>query len=63
MRYAKEQRVDVIVIGHNEEQKQNIRIGKQNNQNFVSIPFCLFIKITEDVSSMPISMEQGWEVG
>lgn len=63
VRYAKKHQVDVIVIGHNEDQKQNICIGKQNNQNFVSIPFCLFIKITEDVSSMPISMEQGWEVG
>lgn len=31
VRYAKEQRVDVIVIGHNEDQKQNICIGKQNN--------------------------------
>ena len=45
VRYAKEQRVDVIVIGHNEDQKQNICIGRQNNQNFVSIPFCRFLDI------------------
>ena len=51
VRYAKEQRVDVIVIGHNEDQKQNICIGKQNNQNFVSIPFCLFIKILRNTAA------------
>lgn len=51
VRYAKEQRVDVIVIGHNEDQKQNICIGKQNNQNFVSIPFCQFIKILRNTAA------------
>ena len=34
---AKKRQVEGIVIGHNEDQKQNIRIGKQNNQNFVSM--------------------------
>lgn len=51
VRYAKKHQVDVIVIGHNEDQKQNIRIGKQNNQNFVSIPFCLFIKILRNTAA------------
>ena len=31
--------IDNIVIGHNKEWKQNIRLGKNTNQNFVSIPF------------------------
>lgn len=45
VRYAKRQQVEVIVAGHNEDQKQNICIGRQNNQNFVSIPFCWFLDI------------------
>ena len=45
VRYAKQQQVEVIVAGHNEDQKQNICIGRQNNQNFVSIPFCRFLDI------------------
>lgn len=35
----KENRVDIFVIGYNKGQKQNINIGKRNNQNFVQIPF------------------------
>ena len=45
VRYAKKQQVEVIVAGHNEDQKQKICIGGQNNQNFVSIPFCRFLDI------------------
>lgn len=45
VRYAKRQQVEVIVAGHNEDQKQNICIGTRNNQNFVSIPFCRFLDI------------------
>ena len=39
VRYAKAHRVEVIVIGYNPLQKQEISMGKQNNQSFVSIPF------------------------
>lgn len=31
--------IDNIVIGHNKGWKQEIQLGKRNNQNFVSIPF------------------------
>ena len=31
--------VTTLVIGYNKEQKQNISIGKENNQNMVMIPF------------------------
>lgn len=31
--------IDTIVIGYNEGWKQQVKIGKVNNQNFVSIPF------------------------
>ena len=33
-----------IVIGHNKGWKQEVNIGKRNNQNFVSIPFNTFIE-------------------
>jgi len=31
--------IGVIVIGHNDNWKQKVNIGKKNNQNFVQIPF------------------------
>ncbi len=34
-----EKKIDYVVIGYNKEWKQNINIGKRNNQNFVQIPF------------------------
>lgn len=36
--------ISTLVIGYNEEWKQNISIGKINNQSFVSIPFYTFIQ-------------------
>ena len=39
--------IGTIVIGYNEGWKQNIIIGKKNNQNFVSIPFLKFIQQLE----------------
>jgi putative transposase len=37
--------VETIAIGHNEGWKQNINIGKRNNQNFVGIPFNTLTKM------------------
>lgn len=37
--------INTIVIGHNRCWKQEINIGKRNNQNFVSIPFNMFISM------------------
>ena len=37
--------VGVLVIGKNPNWKQEINIGKKNNQNFVSIPFARFIEM------------------
>lgn len=42
--------VDVIVCGHNEQQKQNQNIGKTNNQNFVCIPYVRFFDILKRVA-------------
>lgn len=36
--------IDTLVIGKNIGWKQDINIGKRNNQNFVAIPFTNFIK-------------------
>lgn len=35
--------IGTVIVGHNKEWKQNINIGKRNNQNFVSIPFNMLI--------------------
>lgn len=32
-------KIEKIIIGHNKSWKQNINIGKKNNQNFIQIPF------------------------
>lgn len=37
--------INTIIIGHNKCWKQEINIGKRNNQNFVSIPFNMFISM------------------
>lgn len=37
--------ISVLIIGYNKGWKQDIMIGKQNNQNFVSIPFLKFIQM------------------
>ena len=42
LRYAVENDIDTIVVGKNKEWKQNLNIGKHNNQTFVSIPFTKF---------------------
>ena len=35
--------INTLVIGHNKNWKQEINLGKRNNQNFVSIPYCTLI--------------------
>ena len=35
--------ISLLVVGYNKGWKQDIAIGKQNNQNFVSIPFLKFV--------------------
>ncbi len=42
-RLAKADNIEVIVVGHNKGQKQDISIGGVNNQNFVTIPYTTFI--------------------
>jgi len=40
--YARDNNVDIVVMGHNTYQKQEIDIGHVNNQNFVQIPMLIF---------------------
>ena len=42
--YCVENNIGTIVIGHNNGWKQNINMGKKNNQNFVQIPFNMLIE-------------------
>jgi len=42
--YCLDNSIKTIVIGHNKDQKQEINMSKQNNQNFVSIPYCKLIR-------------------
>ncbi len=39
--------IDTVIIGYNEGWKQNIGIGKKNNQNFVGIPFLNLLRKIE----------------
>ena len=44
-------KVEVIVCGHNKDQKQKINLGPGNNQHFVSIPYTRFFWILTCVAA------------
>lgn len=37
--------ITTLIVGHDDGWKQNVNLGKRNNQNFVSIPFEMFISM------------------
>ncbi|WP_287274936.1 MULTISPECIES: IS200/IS605 family accessory protein TnpB-related protein [unclassified Okeania] len=39
------QKIGTLIIGHNEEWKQKINLGKRNNQNFVCVPYNRLIEM------------------
>ena len=39
--------IDTVVFGYNKEQKQDIKLGKKTNQNFVYIPFAILRQMLE----------------
>ncbi|WP_293132134.1 IS200/IS605 family accessory protein TnpB-related protein [Okeania sp. SIO3I5] len=39
------QKIGTLIIGHNEDWKQKINLGKRNNQNFVSVPYNKLIEM------------------
>ncbi len=43
--WCRENNIDTLVIGYSSGWKQEIELGKKNNQNFVSIPFYDFINV------------------
>lgn len=45
--YCLKNDINTIIIGYNKHWKQNIKIGKRNNQNFVQIPFYKLIQMIE----------------
>ena len=45
VKIAKENEIDTIIIGKNDHRKQEINLGKKNNQNFVQIPHSLLIEL------------------
>jgi putative transposase len=54
--------IGTIVIGHNENWKQNADLGKKNNQNFVSIPFYILTNQlqykAEEIGNLVILQEE-----
>ncbi len=50
--YCISNNIGVIIIGYNERWKQEINIGKKNNQNFVSVPFLKLVQQLEYKSEM-----------
>ena len=55
--YLVENDIGTLIIGHNDNWKQNVDIGKRNNQNFVTIPFYRLTHMLQYKSE-----EQGIEV-
>jgi putative transposase len=45
--YASEHKVKTIIIGNNTGWKQDVNMGKKNNQTFVSIPFAKLIQMIQ----------------
>jgi putative transposase len=56
--------IGTLVIGHNPDWKQQVNLGRQNNQNFVSIPFSKFIYMlkykAELIGMTVIFVEEGY---
>jgi IS605 OrfB family transposase len=42
--YCIERDIGTLVIGHNDNWKQQVNLGRRNNQNFVSIPYYILIR-------------------
>ena len=45
IKMAKENEIDTIIIGKNAGWKQEVKLGKRNNQNFVQVPHSMLIKL------------------
>lgn len=45
--YLKENNISKLTVGYNKEWKQNINLGKKNNQSFVNIPYNKLLNMLE----------------
>ena len=65
--YCISHNVSTIVIGKNDNWKQEVNLGKQNNQNFVQIPYNIFIQKLaykcEEVGITLIVVEESYTSG
>jgi putative transposase len=60
--YCIKHRIGTIIIGHNKNWKQDINIGKRNNQHFVNIPHGKLIdKITYKAQLVGIEVKENEE--
>lgn len=50
--YCVENNIGTIIVGYNEGWKQNVNLGKKNNQNFVTIPFLKLVHQLEYKGAM-----------
>jgi putative transposase len=60
-------RIDTLVVGHNDEWKQDLKMNKVNSQNFVGIPYEILIQQLkykcEDVGIIFIETEESYTSG
>ena len=47
IKWCVENQIDTLVVGHNDEWKQEISLKKKTNQNFVAIPYDMLLKQLE----------------
>jgi putative transposase len=65
--FCKQYNIDTLIFGYNPEWKQEIELGKINNQNFVSIPYYQFVNMLkykcegEGINFIPV--EESYTIG
>ncbi|MCK9446868.1 transposase [bacterium] len=52
IQYCIDNQINTIIIGYNKSWKQGIKLGKKNNQNFVSIPFYKLVEMIKYKAEM-----------
>ena len=67
VKWCVQHQIDTLVIGHNDEWKQDLKMGKINSQNFVFIPYEMLIQQLkykcEDVGINFIETEESYTSG
>lgn len=67
VKWCVQHRIDTLVVGHNDEWKQDLKMNKVNSQNFVGIPYEILIQQLkykcEDVGINFIETEESYTSG